>query len=129
MNVENHYANAAESMESISKYVELKYSRFCRILSRYSDREKYVRKAAFIILTNWWVIVKPLLQSMAKQKIEFATSSQAVFGDCKWRKKMTEVIKTQTTINSNLAKTVDLKPIISDYLSRTSSKYDMSDFN
>lgn len=129
MNVENHYANAAESLEQIANYVESKYSRFCRILTRYSDKEMYIRRTAFLILTNWWGIVKPLLQNMAKQKIDFATSAQTVFSDAKWRKRMGEVIKKQTEIRENLEKTKDLKPIISDYLSRTSSKYDINDFD
>ena len=128
LNVENHYAHAAESIESLTAYLTNRFDRLCQVFGQFSDDPAFVRHSAFVVLASWWSVVRPALIQAANQKITFDETARGVFTDTFWRKRIEQAIQEQCEILDVLEPFINLKELVSDHLRNMCSDHTVEIF-
>ncbi len=116
LNSENHYAHAAESVESLRAYLGDRYDRLLQAFAQFSKEPAFVRHSAYLVLSTWWSVVRCALIQTANQKITFAETARGVFLDDFWRKRVELAIQAQSDLIDVLERTPNLKNVVSDHL-------------
>lgn len=115
MNTENHYLASIKTLESLQSYLLSKAVAFHGCFDKYSNDVKWIEKATFSTVADWWGIVRVNLLTMLNRRLDYIRRMGDVFDYEWWRIKKEKAENDTKDMLAVLNQTVDFKHITEEY--------------